>query len=78
MHRKYVIFNVSEVYKIDFSEVEQTAVDTLTLSSDGTKTFVKWSSNNIPKSIESLIEYEGPYTLEEMLEILNEPFWRDV
>lgn len=78
MDKKYVIFNVSESHKIDFTEVEQTSIDTLTLSADGTKTFVKWTSDDIPKSVQSLSLYEGPYTLEEMLEILNQPFWKEM
>ena len=38
---KYVIFDVSEVWKIDFDEVMETSIDTLRKSNDETKTFVK-------------------------------------
>ena len=41
-NRSYVMFNVSEISNIDFSEVLEDSVDTLRKSIDGTKTFVKY------------------------------------
>lgn len=43
-NRNYVIFNVSEIEKIDFSQVLETSAETLRRSVDGTKTFVKWDT----------------------------------
>jgi hypothetical protein len=46
-NRKFMIFNVSELPLIDFSEILETSIDTVRKSVDGTKTFVKWDGNTI-------------------------------
>lgn len=43
-NRNYVIFNVNEIEKIDFSQVLETSAETLRRSVDGFKTFVKWDT----------------------------------
>tara|TARA_R100000005_G_C4833532_1_gene108685 strand:+ start:313 stop:555 length:243 start_codon:yes stop_codon:yes gene_type:complete len=43
MARKYVIINSEDVSSIDFSQVEETSVETLRWNKDNTKTFVKYS-----------------------------------
>jgi hypothetical protein len=70
-----MIFNVSELNTIDFTQVLETSIDTVRRSVDGTKTFVKWDGNIIPPSVDSLITKEGPYTYDEILTILNGPEW---
>jgi hypothetical protein len=75
MERTFVIFNVSEIGSVDFSEVLETSADTLRLSVDGTKTFVKWEGETIPSSVDGLITKEGPYTYEEILTILSTTEW---
>lgn len=74
-NREFMIFNVSELPNIDFSQVLETSIDTVRKSVDGTKTFVKWDGIIIPSSIESLTTKEGPYTYDEMVEILATPEW---
>lgn len=73
-NREFMIFNVSELYQIDFTQVCETSIDTVRKSIDGTKTFVKWDGTT-PSSVESLTTKEGPYTYEEILTILNGPEW---
>ena len=73
--RQFMIFNVSELELIDFSQVLETSIDTVRKSMDGTKTFVKWDGNNIPSSVNSLTTKEGPYTYTEIINILNNPEW---
>jgi hypothetical protein len=73
--RQFMIFNVSELPLIDFSQVLETSIDTVRRSIDGTKTFVKWDGNTIPSSVDSLTTKEGPYTYEEILVILSGPEW---
>ena len=51
--RQYVIFDMSEVGTINFSEVMETSVDTLRLSVDGTKSFVKYEGTQ-PASVAAL------------------------
>ena len=75
--RQFMIFNVSELPNIDFTQVCETSAETVRLSVDGTKTFVKWDGNLIPSSVESLTTKEGPYTYEEILTILAGPDWTD-
>lgn len=71
-NRNYVIFNVTELDKINFDEVLETSAETVRKSIDGTKTFVKWEDNRfVPDSIETLTT-KGPYlTHEEILVILT-------
>ncbi len=75
--RKFMIFNVSELELIDFTQVGETSIDTVRKSIDGTKTFVKWDSVEIPSSVLTLTTSEGPYTYDEIVIILNGPEWTD-
>jgi len=76
-HREFMIFNVSELPQIDFTQVLETSIDTVRKSVDKTKTFVKWDGETIPSSVDLLTTKEGPYTYEEMLTILATPEWTD-
>jgi hypothetical protein len=74
--RKFMIFNVSELDQIDFTQVHETSQDTVRKSVDETKTFVKWDGET-PSSVASLTTKEGPYTYEEILNILATEEWTD-
>jgi hypothetical protein len=74
-NREFMIFNVSELPQIDFTQVLETSIDTVRKSVDQTKTFVKWDGTTIPSSVDSLTTKEGPYTYEEILIILATPEW---
>ena len=76
-NRKFMIFSVTELTKIDFNEVKETSIDTVRKSVDGTKTFVKWDGEIIPSSVESLTTKEGPYTYDEIIVILATEEWTD-
>jgi hypothetical protein len=73
-NREFMIFSVSELPTIDFTQVHETSVDTVRRSVDGTKTFVKWDGD-IPSSVSALTTKEGPYTYSEILDILATPEW---
>ena len=73
-NREFMIFNVSELPLIDFTQVHETSEDTVRRSVDGTLTFVKWDGA-IPSSIAALTTTEGPYTYDEILTILSGPEW---
>ena len=75
-NREYMIFNLSELPQIDFSQVLETSAETVRKSVDGTKTFVKWEGEE-PACVSSLTTKEGPYTYEEILQILSGPEWTD-
>jgi hypothetical protein len=71
----YVIFNVSELDKIDFSQVFETSIETVRKSVDKTLTFVKYATEEMPSSVASLDTKQGPYSHTEILEILSTPEW---
>jgi hypothetical protein len=75
-NREFMIFNASELPQIDFTQVQETSIDTVRKSVDQTKTFVKWDGE-IPSSISSLTTKQGPYTYDEMLVILSTEEWTD-
>jgi len=74
-NREFMIFNVSELPQIDFTQVLETSADTVRKSVDETKTFVKWDGATIPSSVAALTTKEGPYTYDEILTILATPEW---
>jgi len=76
-NRNFMIFSTSETGSIDFSEVLETSAQTLRLSVDGSKSFVKWDGETIPTSVVSLTTKEGPYTYEEIKNILTGSDWTD-
>jgi hypothetical protein len=70
----YIIFSMTEINVVDFSQVLETSQDTVRLSVDGTKTVVKYDGD-MPSSIVALTTKEGPYTHEEILSIMQTPEW---
>jgi len=73
-NREFMVFNVSELDKIDFTQVLETSIETVRKSIDETLTFVKWEGE-IPSSVSSLTTKQGPYTYIEILNILTGPEW---
>ena len=74
-NRNFMIFSTSETGSINYNEVLETSSETLRLSVDGSKSFVKWDSETIPTSVNSLTTKEGPYTYEEIRTILTGSDW---
>jgi hypothetical protein len=74
-NREYMIFNVSEIDNVDFTQVLETSKETVRKSVDETKTFVKWEGNTIPTTVSSLTTKVGPYTHSEILVILATDEW---
>lgn len=75
-NRVFMIFNISELDDIDFTQVHETSKDTVRKSLDGSKTFVKWDGE-MPECVNNLTTKEGPYTYEEILSILSTIEWSD-
>lgn len=74
----YVIFNVSELSLIDFTQVLQTSIETCRKSVDETQTLVKWySDNGVPTCVQSLTTKSQYYTHDEILEIMSTPAWTE-
>ena len=99
-NRNFLIFSLTEVDKIQFSQVCETSAETLRISTDGTKSFIKWDQASFdptpyeivnpetgetetitpqppqpPAFVADIESAEGPYTYEEILEILSGPEW---
>lgn len=74
-NRQFMIFDVSELANIDFTQVLETSADTVRKSIDQSKTFVKWDGEIIPSCVESLLTKEGPYTYDEIVTILSSDVW---
>jgi hypothetical protein len=73
-NRRYLIIPVSQLSKVDFNQVGETSIETVRKSVDQTKTFVKWEGED-PTFISQLTNTEGPYTHEQILNILSTEEW---
>jgi hypothetical protein len=76
LSRKYMIFDVSEIDKINFNEVYETSIETMRVSLNGLKTFVKWGGDE-PSCVSNLNTKMGPYNYDEILQILSTEEWTD-
>jgi len=73
--RNFAIFSETELDQINFNEVLETSAETVRLSTDETKTFVKWDGETPPPSVAALTTIDGYYTCSEILEILSGEEW---
>lgn len=73
-NRRFVIFNVTELNKINFDQVLETDINTVRKSVDEIKTFVKFDLPT-PSSVTSLTTKSQEYTYDEFLTILSTPEW---
>jgi hypothetical protein len=78
MEEMYVIFNVEELNKVDFTKVMEDSSDTVRVSPDGLKAVVAWYGNDIPEFVAGLETKEGVYTKEEVLPILRSDYWNKI
>jgi hypothetical protein len=74
MEEMYVIFNVEELNKIDFTKVMEDSSETVRISPDGLKSVVAWYGDE-PDFVATLETKEGVYTKEEVLPILRSDYW---
>lgn len=75
-NRHYVVFDLSEVGTIDFSEVMETSADTLRNNLANTQSFVKYEGDQ-PPSVVALTTRSQEYSHEEILTLLAGPEWTD-
>ena len=66
----YVIFDMKNAASIDFSQVEETSLDTLRLSVDETKTVLKFKGNT-PSYLVGLKQYNH----KDILAIMHSSDW---
>ena len=72
-NRKYVIINTSETGSIDFSQVNETSVDTLRFNISGSQTFVKFDGDT-----PSFLSGKTLYTHSEIRTILDTTDWNEI
>jgi len=75
MIKYYMIVNTSDLSNINFSEMLEDSIDTVRKSIDQTKAIIKWDGEIIPSSLEVLTIKEGPYTHQQIFEIVCTPEW---
>jgi|TARA_B100000073_G_scaffold101166_1_gene80570 hypothetical protein len=67
---KYVIYEISEIDKVDFTQVSETSENTLRLSANGEQTVLKFVGDT-PDFLVGLQQYNHS----EILEIMATPEW---
>jgi hypothetical protein len=75
-NRHYVVFDLTEVDTIDFSEVMETSANTLRKNLANTQSFVKYEGD-MPSSVTALTTKSSEYTHEEILTLLAGTDWTD-
>jgi hypothetical protein len=75
-NRHYVVFDLTEVGTIDFSEVMETSANTLRKNLANTQSFVKYEGD-MPSSVTALTTKSSEYTHEEILTLLAGTDWTD-
>lgn len=75
-NRHYVVFDLTEVDTIDFSEIMETSADTLRKNLADTQSFVKYEGD-MPSSVTALTTRSQEYTHEEILALLAGTDWTD-
>lgn len=73
-NRQFMILNTSEISSIRFNDVLESSTSTLRRSVDGNKTFIKWDGT-MPSWVNDLTTKEGPYTYDEIIQILSTSDW---
>ena len=69
-NKKYIIITKDEVASVDFSQVDETSVNTLRYNNDGTKTLVKFEG-----ATPSFLNGKTQYTHDEILAELSKSEW---
>jgi len=75
MSYTHIIIPINQLSQVDLSQTCITSTETLYFSQDGTKTFIDWLGDT-PNFVSLLESYEGPFTDDEMREILATPEWQ--
>lgn len=72
----YAIVYSSNIDLLDFNELI-TNKDGVRHSLDNSKGLVKWKGSDIPATIQNLSNFEGPYTQDEILNVMKSTDWTD-
>jgi len=76
--RHYVIFQTSELYLVDFRQVNEDSIHTVRKSLDLNEVVLKWESlNGVPEFIDKLTTLVGIYNHSEILKIMASLEWQN-
>ena len=73
--RNYMIIDTADLSLVDFEQVLETSEDTLRLSTNSLRTFIKWEKE--PDFISQLNNTMGPYTHKQIKEIMTYDEWNE-
>lgn len=76
LDNRYIIFDVTELSTLDFSQVLETSINTITYNVDETQTVIKYIGD-MPSSVHALTTKEGPYTHTQIMNIITGSAWSD-
>jgi hypothetical protein len=71
----YIIFDVSELNKVNFDIAIEDNQSTVRTSVDGTKTFINWLGETVPSFVNNINSKSQVYPYLEFLEVLNSNEW---
>lgn len=71
---KYLIVDISEIEKVNWNEIRQTAVNTVRRSLDGTKFIISWDEE-LPTFLDALTTKSEIYEGDAIYPIVNGPEW---
>ena len=70
----YAIIPSTEADSVDYTQTLCTR-EGVRFSLDGSNCIVKWVGNTVPSSISAIAGHEGPYTISEILQIVQSAEW---
>lgn len=74
----YVTLSVTEISKLDFSQIEQTSIETLRRNIANTQTIIKWNNSaGTPSCVNSLTTKSPDMTHDEALTLMSTTAWTD-
>ena len=71
----YIIFDVSELNKVDFNIAIEDNTSTVRTSIDGTKTFINWFGATVPNFVNNIDSKSQVYHYLDFLEVINNNLW---
>ena len=76
--KTYAIIELTDINKIDFTQIGETSVFTIRKSIDDTEFVIKWQNGYTPTFIsDNSVIPVGTYTHAEILEIMITPAWSE-
>ena len=76
--RRYAVIYLTDLDLIDFSQIEQTSIETIRKSLDDTQFVIKWENGYTPKFItDGSVIPVGTYDHHAILEIMSTPEWSE-